>query len=219
VDTPGDAFQPAFWPLHAALSLTVTAAPQPSYVGGAAIRVTVTARNTSTAPARRTWLATDAPGVAPQATLLGTLAPGAAVTVTLTVPATAAVDGLAHGALHAVFPGELPLTVAEQDTVRIIQPVLRTNPGIGPPGFVTIVSGANFPPGVTVRIAWQPGISAPTQVRVGPDGTFQTQLLVFHHDRLGPRAAAATGPGFGPVTAPFLVVPAVLQPRDFVQRR
>jgi hypothetical protein len=129
------------------------------------------------------------------------------------------VDATAHGALHAVFPGEVPLTVVEQAVVRIIQPVLRVDPGVGPPGFVPIVSGANFPPGITVTLAWQPGISAPTRVRVAADGTFQAQLLVFHHDRLGPRAAVASGAGFGPVTAPFLVVPATQQPRDFVERR
>ncbi|MEN3309514.1 MAG: hypothetical protein V7603_5716 [Micromonosporaceae bacterium] len=219
VDTPGDAFQPAFWPLRAGLSLTVAAAPQPTYVGGAGVRVTVTARNTAGVPAGRAWLAADAPGVAPQATLLGTLAPGAGVTVTLTVPSTAALDAAAHGALHAVFPGGLPLTVVAQAAVRVIQPVLRVDPGIGPPGFVAVVTGAHFPPGVTVGLAWRPGISAPTRVAVRADGTFQTQLLVFHHDQLGPRAAVAGGAGFGPVTAAFLVVPPGQQPRDFVQRR
>jgi len=90
-------------------------------------------------------------------------------------------------------------------------------PEVGPPGIVTIVRGSNFPPGALVAVRWDRGITQPlAPVVVGPDGTFTLGVLVFHHDRIGPRqllvTAAPGGPTFADETAPFLVVPAPLQP-------
>jgi len=56
----------------------------------------------------------------------------------------------------------------------------------------------------------------PFGIAVGPDGTFTIGILVFHHDRLGPRqllvTAAPGGPTFTDKTADFLVVAPPLQP-------
>jgi hypothetical protein len=56
-------------------------------------------------------------------------------------------------------------------------------------------------------------------VVVGAGGTFQAQVLMFHHDRLGDRRLVASGTGFGPVEAGFLVVIGNPQPPDFIERR
>jgi hypothetical protein len=93
------------------------------------------------------------------------------------------------------------------------------NPGIGPLGFVTAAQGTDFPPGATVALTWNRGISAANSVVVGADGTFQAQVLVFHHDQLGDRRLVASGTGFGPVDAGFLVVIGNPQPPDFIERR
>jgi hypothetical protein len=47
------------------------------------------------------------------------------------------------------------------------------------------------------------------------NGGFTSQVLIFRRDQLGPRNLVATSAGgtrFAPVTAPFLVVPAVWVP-------
>ena len=221
VDTPGDAFQPAFQPLPPnGLTLTASAAPRPSFVGSAPIQVTFTARNAGRQPARQVWLGVDVPLLAGrQPTSIGTLAPGATFTLTLPVAPTQAVNGTATGKLTGVVGESSPATVGAQAPVEVIQPVLRVDPGVGPPGFVPLVSGTGFPPGATVTVSWSLGISAPTKVTVAADGTFRTQLLVFHHDPIGPRLVTATGTGFGQVTAAFTVVPANQDPAKFVERR
>jgi len=94
---------------------------------------------------------------------------------------------------------------------------VRLEPAVGPPGVVTVLTGTNFPPGALVTVAWDRGITqlmAP--IAVGPDGGFSVGVLVFHKDRLGPRQLVVTpgagGPPFDATVAPFLVVPAALQP-------
>lgn len=94
---------------------------------------------------------------------------------------------------------------------------VRLEPALGPPGVVTRLSGSNFPPGALVTITWDRGITQLLDpVAVNPDGTFTIDVLVFHHDRLGPRKLAVTagpgGPPFVEHSAPFLVVPAPIQP-------
>jgi hypothetical protein len=96
-------------------------------------------------------------------------------------------------------------------------PQVRLDPAVGPPGVVTRLSGSNFPPGALVAISWDRGITqrlAP--VAVNPDGTFTIDVLVFHHDRLGPRklavVAAPGGATFVENSVPFLVVPGPFQP-------
>lgn len=93
-------------------------------------------------------------------------------------------------------------------------------PPIGKPGFVTSVRGKDFPPGVPVRFAWKPGITAAAAPTVPlPDGTFIGQLLILAKDQTGPRTITASGPGFSPVRTDFLVVSGTIQPPDVVTRR
>jgi Tol biopolymer transport system component len=219
IDSPGDAFEPAFRPIGFGLSLSAVGPTSPSYVGGTAQTVTYTATNTARFTASRVWLNVTPPGLPSQATFIGTLAPGASTTVTLTLPATAALNGPAAGLLTGVFSEEVPILARAAANVHIIQPVLKVNPTIGPPGFVPLATGAGFPPGTTVTLTWNFGISAPTSAVVRPDGTFTAQMLVFYKDPLGPRLLDAAGTGFATVNAPFQVVAGAGQPHDFVNRR
>ncbi|SCF03185.1 WD40-like Beta Propeller Repeat [Micromonospora viridifaciens] len=229
--------QPAFQRLpRPDLTLTVSAAGVPAYVGGGPITVTFTVRNATGLPADNVWLDVTTPApLAPPASadprcgagrrlcLLGTLRPGARQVVTVVLPARAAVTAVVAGRLTATVRG-VPAARTAQAPVRVLAPQIRVDPLIGPPGFVTAASGANFPPGARVRLRWAPGITTtPDTVTAGPDGSFRTQLLVLRKDTLGPRdltAARVSGPAFGPVRAPepFLVVPRELGPPVFAGR-
>jgi hypothetical protein len=94
---------------------------------------------------------------------------------------------------------------------------VRLEPDVGPPGIVTILTAINFPRGAQVVVTWDRGITQSLKpVTVGPDGTFQLAVLVFHHDQIGPRQlivkAAPGGPLFPDEIVPFTVVPSPLQP-------
>jgi hypothetical protein len=96
-------------------------------------------------------------------------------------------------------------------------PELRLEPAIGPPGMVAVLHATNLPPGAEVIVQWDRGITQSMQpFIVGPDGTATIQVLVFHHDVLGPRQLVVTpGPGgqsFIVAPVPFLVVAPPLQP-------
>ena len=86
---------------------------------------------------------------------------------------------------------------------------VTVTPGIGPPGFVAVARGTGFPPG-PVALAWAPGIGTFAAV-AGPDGVFETQVLVFPRDRVGVRSIVATS-GTVSGSAFFLVVPSSIQP-------
>jgi len=99
---------------------------------------------------------------------------------------------------------------------------VTVDPGVTPVGSVPRVTGTDFPPGATVRLAWSAGISeTPGLATVGVDGKFEAQFLVFHHDLIGPRTASVTsvsGPKFGTVQSnPVLVVLRTEQP-PFISR-
>jgi WD40-like Beta Propeller Repeat len=99
----------------------------------------------------------------------------------------------------------------------VAPPGLHLDPAVGAPGIVTTVTGAGFPPGGLVTLHWSRGITQTMgPLVVGPDGTFSASVLVFHNDIEGPRdliaSLGAGGPTFADQTAPFLVVPATLQP-------
>lgn len=223
IESAGQAIQPAYRPLPAVgLSITVAAAPQPGYVGGAPIQVTVTASNTAAVPSTRVWLSVQLPagaGPAPAPVFVGTLPVGGSTTLPVTLVPREALTGVIRAQVSGVYPGERTATAQAESSLTVTQPKLVLDPAIGPPGFVTGAVGTGFPPGVTVTLLWDPGISAPTTVQVGPDGTFRRQMLVFYHDRIGPRRLVATGSGFGAVDAQFVVVPGGQEPKDFVQRR
>jgi hypothetical protein len=120
--------------------------------------------------------------------------------------------------------GTLTIVDTALDSPQVVElrggvgpPQMRLDPALGSPGIVATVSASGFPPGALVSIRWDRGISQPlAPVVVGADGTFILGVLVFHNDLIGPRELVATTAAGGPTIpeqrAPFLVVPAPLQP-------
>jgi hypothetical protein len=109
---------------------------------------------------------------------------------------------------------------------------IALDPPIGPPGFVTMVVGRNFPPGSVITLLnWsQPDLASPfpkLPITIGADGNFVIPVLILYHDLLGPRTlraivqdkTAGEGGALIEADAPFLVTPGRAQPDDFVQRR
>jgi hypothetical protein len=96
-------------------------------------------------------------------------------------------------------------------------PELRLEPAIGPPGIVAVLHATNLPPGAEVIVQWDRGFTQSIQpFTVGRDGSATIQVLVYHHDVLGPRQLVVTpgpgGPSFVVAPVPFLVVAPPLQP-------
>jgi hypothetical protein len=90
--------------------------------------------------------------------------------------------------------------------------LLRLDPPLGPPGFVTIATGEGFPANAPVTLTWSVGIT-PTPlapVFTAATGAFTAQVLVLPGDVEGPRKLRAvvtlSGVPATPATAPFLVV-------------
>lgn len=109
---------------------------------------------------------------------------------------------------------------------------IALDPPIGPPGFVTMVVGRNFPPGSVLTVLnWsQPDLASPfpkLPITIGADGAFRLPVLILYHDLLGPRMLRTTvqdktageGGALIEADAPFLVTPGRAQPDDFVLRR
>ncbi|MER5361110.1 hypothetical protein [Streptomyces sp. NPDC002785] len=209
--------------------VVVRAQPSPGFVGGRVV-VTYTVRNGRNALATGLRLKLGLPARIPAGPLpagctarvctLPDLAPGASTVVRVVLAP--------DRALRTTITGTLTTTGTDADTrdnvartpLRILQPRIVAVPAVGKPGFVTSVRGKDFPPGAPVRLTWKPGITAtapPTVPRA--DRTFIAQLLILVKDRTGPRTITATGPGFSPVTTPFLVVGGTIVPPDEVGRR
>lgn len=96
-------------------------------------------------------------------------------------------------------------------------PEFTLEPAIGPAGMVAVLSGTNLPEGAIVSVAWDRGLTQNLEpFVVGPDRALRIQVLVYHHDVLGPRQLIVTTEPGGPqiivAPLPFLVVPAPLQP-------
>jgi len=218
-------------PPGSALSVTTTVNPTPTaFVGGDDLIVVYTIRNSGSAAASATSIAITLPPGLPAAKTvtpagctitgcqLGDLQPGQTVEVRLDFPATVAVNGTTSA---TVTSGSTSTTATAP--VVVLQPTLTVDPATGPQGFVTRVLGTNLPPGATVKLTWSIGISqTPGLVVVRPDGTIDAQMLVFHHDLLGPRtliAGPAGGPKFGAVSSQeFTVLPRAIQPPLFLDR-
>lgn len=210
-------------------ALAVTVAPAPGYAGGA-VTVTYTARNGTgaTATGLRLDIATPAqipvgavtPGCAATGCALPDLPPGASRTVQVVLLPKDAVQTTVSGVLTTTGTDTNPADNTVTAPLLVLKPKIVAVPPIGKPGFVTSVRGTDFPPGAPVTLRWTPGITAtavPTLPR--PDGRFTAQLLILTKDETGPRVITASGPGFGPVETPFLVVLGVYQPPDLVARR
>ncbi len=238
IRTVGGAEQPAYQAVPARdLSLSVTVGGQPGYVGGADITVTYTVRNASARPATNVWLGLNLPApLVPARALdarcdataflcrLGPLGPTGQTTVRVVLPARVAVSAVAAGLLTATIGERGTLSRQASAPVLVRQPVLTVSPSMGTPGLVAHARGVGFPPGATVRLAWDSGITAgPRTVRVRADGTFEAAQLVIRKDRLGPRrlgAAPQAGARFGPVVTrqPYVVVPRSQDPPNFAGR-
>lgn len=209
--------------------VVVRAQPSPGYVGGRVV-VTYTVRNGKNALATGLRLRLGLPAGIPVATLppgcaagtctLPDLAPGASSVLRVVLSP--------DRALRTAVTGKLTTSGTDADRgdnvsripLRILQPRIVSVPAVGKPGFVTSVRGKDFPPGVPVKLTWKPGITATAApTRPGADGTFIAQLLILVKDRTGPRTISASGPGFSPVTTPFLVVSGTIVPPDEVGRR
>ncbi|MFI9273061.1 hypothetical protein ACIGXM_20370 [Kitasatospora sp. NPDC052896] len=209
--------------------VSVGAQPDPGYVGGR-VTVSYTVRNTGQALATGLHLSLGLPAGVPTEPLppgctggvceLGDLSPGGTEVVQVVLSPDAALRTTVTTVLTTTGTDADPGPHVASTPLRVLQPRIVAVPPIGKPGFVTSVRGVDFPPGVPVRFTWQPGITAaaaPTYPRA--DGTFAGQLLILPKDETGPRTITASGPGFSPVTCPFLVVEGSIGPPGEVERR
>lgn len=240
VRTAGGARQPAYQAIAPRdLSVTVSVGGLPGYVGGTGLPVTYTARNLSSLPVTNAWIGLSLPeALLPVATLdprcdaetlscrLGDLPVGGQQAVTVVLAPRVGLVGAAGGRLTATSrTGAAINRFATEAPLQVRAPSVVVSPTIGPPGFVTVAQGVEFPPGTQVRLAWDLGITTtPDTVTVGPDGTFSAQMLVLRKDVIGPRTLRAefvAGIPFGAVrtTQPFLVVPRPIGPPNFDNRR
>jgi len=214
-------------------ALSVTVAPTPGYVGGP-VTVTYTARNGNVAAAATgLTLAVTLPagipvsavtGIPPGCAVTGCalpdLAPGASAVVRAVLAPNAAVRTTVSGTLHTTGTDADPADNTATAPLVVLQPKIVAVPPIGKPGFVTSVRGTDFPPGAPVVLTWTPGITAAAApTRPLATGSFIAQLLILTKDQAGPRVITASGPGFGPVTTPFLVVAGTYGPPGMVVRR
>ncbi|MFD8787553.1 hypothetical protein [Kitasatospora sp. NPDC059599] len=216
-------------PPQAGPGVSVDAQPNPGYVGGH-VTVSYTVRNTGQALATGLRLSLGLPAGVPTEALppgcragtcqLADLSPGGSQVVRVVLSPDAPLQTTVTAELTTTGTDADPGPHRASTPLRILQPRIVAVPPIGKPGFVTSVRGVDFPPGVPVRFTWQPGITAaaaPTYPRA--DGTFAGQLLILPKDETGPRTITADGPGFSPVTTPFLVVEGSIGPPGEVERR
>ncbi|GAA1879299.1 hypothetical protein GCM10009753_03160 [Streptantibioticus ferralitis] len=209
--------------------VAVTAQPNPGYVGGH-VTVTYSVSNGGDALATGLRLSLGLPAGVPTEPLppgcsagaceLGDLSPGGTEDVQVVLSPKAALSTTITAILTTTGTDAHPGDHVARTPLRILQPRIVAVPPIGKPGFVTSVRGKDFPPGVPVRFTWKPGITAAAAPTVpADDGTFAGQLLILAKDETGPRVITASGPGFSPVTTPFLVVTGSIGPPGEVQRR
>lgn len=103
-------------------------------------------------------------------------------------------------------------------TVPCVEPTLTIEPLSGPAGYATVVTGTDFPPGTSVSLTWDRGITAATPMEVTADatGSFEMSIFLLPHDVPGPRVLTAGTPAdptaFPGVTADYLVVAGSGQP-------
>ncbi|MGW1272975.1 hypothetical protein [Streptomyces sp. NPDC002491] len=201
--------------------LTVAASPGVGHVGGA-VTVTYTVRNTGRQAVEGLSLVTAIPEAFSVSGLpsacrsavgcaVGDLPPGGSAVVQAVLTPTTAGRYRLDARVGATSAPTADGAVQAAATVTVLQPAITALPRVGSPGTVTLVRGTGFPPGIPVRLTWSPGITAAADPSVpGPDGSFVAQMLILDGDRTGLRTVTAVGPGFSPVTAPFLVTEARL---------
>ncbi|GIF07203.1 DUF11 domain-containing protein [Actinoplanes siamensis] len=212
-------------PLPPLLQVSVVITPTPTWVGH---RTTVryTVRNIGGSTATGVTINPRLPRGIPVVTRpgncdltvcrIGDLTPGASTELTFILVPPKKITTTVQGTINADT-----LTARRVSTpLVVLQPRILANPELGPPGFVTIIRGFDFPPGVRVRLAWDTGVTVAANPAV-PDagGRFDAQLLVLWKDELGPRQVIATGSGLTRVTTDFQVVQPAQQPPGLVLRK
>ncbi|KUN22737.1 hyalin [Streptomyces corchorusii] len=231
-DTATFTVTPAPVPNEADIAVTAaTASPVPTYAG-LATRTGFTLTNVGPKTARNVVLTTGWPHArgTGKRTLSAlsdctrakpcTIAPGRHVTVTQSGVYDSAVDGEVRASVTGSPRDPRPANNTGTARIRVLRPELTVTPQVARPGDVVMARGKDFPPGRTVALSWNPGITAArSAVRVGRDGTFEAQVLVLRKDRLGPRTLRARVRGLNPLTKPVLIARGGLQPPDFAGRR
>lgn len=124
--------------------------------------------------------------------------------------------------VSSTTPDPVPANNAATAKLTVKQPTIRLLPAIGPPGFVSIAFGENFPPRALITLVWKPGITSyGGTYKIAADGTVRAQMLVVRADQLGVRVLVARSANglFTPVSGPMLVVPRTESPPDFLGRK
>jgi Tol biopolymer transport system component len=218
---------------RADVAVTVQLSESTGYVGGA-LTATIKVVNKGPSPAAAVRLAVSTAGhlamrsasagcvQAGTPCALGTLAVNGHATFTARLVPTAAGSATVTGKVSTTTVDPVPANNTATASLALKQPRIRLLPPIGPPGFVTLAFGEDFPPGATVALTWQIGINAnPGTVTVDGDGTFRAPMLIVRRDRLGTRLLVArSGTGqFSQLTTPMLVVPGSETPPRFLGRK
>ncbi|MEV0580873.1 HYR domain-containing protein [Streptomyces sp. NPDC050392] len=141
--------------------------------------------------------------------------------IEVTQPATyrAAITGDVRATVRGTVPDHRTANNRDTDRLRVLKPALTVTPQVARPGQPVLARGRDYPPGETVNLTWDIGITADRSgVRVARDGTFEVQMLVLRKDTLGPRVLRAGIRSLPRLQRPVLVVQRNLQPPDFKGR-
>ncbi|MGW6204541.1 HYR domain-containing protein [Streptomyces sp. NPDC055089] len=148
-----------------------------------------------------------------------TIPAGGRIEVTQTATYRAAVTGDVRATVRGTVPDRSTADNQDRDRLRVLKPSLTVTPQVARPGQPVLARGKDYPPGETVNLTWNLGITADRSgVRVGRDGTFEVQMLVLRKDTLGPRVLRAAVRRLPRLEKPVLVVQRNLQPPDFKGR-
>lgn len=148
-----------------------------------------------------------------------TIPAGGRIEVTQTATYRAAITGDVRATVRGTVPDHSTANNQDRDRLRVLKPALTVTPQVAKPGQPVLARGKDYPPGETVDLTWNIGITADRSgVRVGRDGTFEVQMLVLRKDTLGPRVLRAGIRRLPRLQKPVLVVQRNLQPPDFKGR-
>ncbi|MFJ3709966.1 HYR domain-containing protein [Streptomyces sp. NPDC090053] len=148
-----------------------------------------------------------------------TVPAGGRIEVTQTATYRAAISSVVRAEVSGTLPDKHPVDNKAQDGLRVLKPSLTVTPQVAKPGQVVVARGKDYPPGESVRLTWDVGITAATSgVAASRDGTFEAQVLVLRKDRLGPRELRADASRLERLKKPVLVVQRNTEPPDFAGR-
>ena len=207
------------------IRVSVVVNPTPTWVGRRTT-VTYTVRNVGDGTATDVAIRPQLPGGIPVVSRparcaggtcgLGDLTPGAVQTLVFVLVPDERVTATVRGRMTADDTPARIVTAA----LRVLQPRIEAIPAMGPPGFVTIIRGTDFPPGVRVRLSWDVGVTVAANPAVpNRAGRFDAQLQVLPEDALGPRKVLGTGTGIARVSTDFRVILPAQQPPGLVLRK